>query len=77
MAKVGSITVGVKTKLTISDDTANTILGLLEMYCQEKGRAITTETRITEERTREPILCFIPFITKEQDGNEETESEEE
>lgn len=40
MGKFGDITVDVKVGLTITDDTAYTILGLLEMYCRENKKTI-------------------------------------
>ncbi len=41
MNNIANVTVNVKTNLTISDDTAYTILGLLEMYCRDKRKIIT------------------------------------
>ena len=48
MAKIGELTVEVRLVLTISDTTAETLLGLLQMYCEEKGYAITTVTSEVE-----------------------------
>ena len=36
------MTVDVEPRLLVSDDTAYTILGLLEMYCREKHKKIST-----------------------------------
>ena len=40
MANIGEITVEVKPKLTVDNDTAWVCLGLLELYCRQNGKTI-------------------------------------
>ena len=40
MAKMGEITVEVKPRLTVDNDTAYVCLGLLEMYCRQNRKTI-------------------------------------
>lgn len=40
MAKIGEITVEVKPKLTVDNDTAWVCLGLLELYCRQNRKTI-------------------------------------
>ncbi len=40
MAKIGEVTVEVKPKLTVDNDTALVCLGLLELYCRQTGKTI-------------------------------------
>ena len=48
MAKMGEITVEVKPRLTVDNDTAYVCLGLLEMYCKQNGKTI--EARYTRKK---------------------------
>lgn len=40
MANIGEITVEVKPKLTVDNDTAWVCLGLLELYCRQNRKTI-------------------------------------
>lgn len=76
MAKIGELTVEVRLVLTISDTTAETLLGLLQMYCEEKGYAITTVTSENKEGEIKPLLDFEPII-EEVNATEEEAAERE
>ncbi len=76
MAQIGELTVEVKPVLTISDTTADTLLGLLQMYCEEKGYVITTAISENKEGEIKPLLDFEPIITKENAGEMEAAESE-
>lgn len=70
MASIGEITVDVKTRLTISTETAHTILGLLEMYCQENRLKVVNSKRFTKDGSYEPILDFERIDSEESEGKD-------
>lgn len=51
------ILIDVKAKLTIDDDTAYTIMGLLELYCRDKNKTIKTY-RCKNSEDAEYQVCF-------------------
>lgn len=61
MASIGSIEVKVEPILTISDDTAYTLLGLLEMYCRDKN--LKVDSIFTKKEGDEDFSNFNVSLT--------------
>ena len=63
------VIVEVETRLLVSDDTAYTILGLLEMYCREKHKKIsTTYSRYENSEDDSDDDFEITFDFEDDDG---------
>lgn len=64
MAKMGEITVEVKPRLTVDNDTAYVCLGLLEMYCRQNGKTI--EARYTRKEDEADFEVTFDFSDDEK-----------
>lgn len=58
MANIGEITVEVKTKLTVDNDTALVCLGLLELYCRQNRQTIEVSHTRPANSNREFEVSF-------------------
>lgn len=70
MGRLNDLSITVRPVITIDDDTANTILNLLELYCRATGQKIDTYY-ITEEERK---IAF-QFLKDQEDATEGNESE--
>ena len=63
------VIVDVETRLLVSDDTAYTILGLLEMYCREKHKKIST-TYLRDVDSEDDFEITFDFDDDDGEGEE-------
>ena len=64
MAKTGEVTVEVKPRLTVDNDTAYVCLGLLEMYCRQNRKTI--EVRHTRKEDEADFKVTFDFANDKE-----------